>query len=127
MMTLSTPPPQSGTFDGGKGAKMIHQPSYLHNGGLFLFERGEAGAGRPLALPERPHDELRGGHSNQQMIHKELFHPVLLIPITPHTSQRKVTWLQRSLFDLQQSVSLVCPFYIKKLCHSEVYEDPVKL
>jgi hypothetical protein len=28
-MTLSTPPPQSGTFNGGKGAKMIHQPSYL--------------------------------------------------------------------------------------------------
>ncbi len=53
-----TPPaPHSGTFNGSKGIKTIHQPSYLPNTAtvdIFLFQKGKAKAGRPLAVLGRP-------------------------------------------------------------------------
>jgi hypothetical protein len=57
------------TFNGGEGAKTILQPYYLLNTAttdLFLFQRGKVKAGRPFAVPGRPHEELGGGRSNQQ-------------------------------------------------------------
>jgi hypothetical protein len=54
--------PHSGTFNGGKGIKTIHQPFYSPNtatADLFLFQRGEVEAGRPLAVPGRPQQQKR--------------------------------------------------------------------
>jgi hypothetical protein len=53
-MTQTSPPPHSGTLNGGKGKKMIHPHSYSSNTAtvhFFLFQRGEIGAGRPLVVP----------------------------------------------------------------------------
>jgi hypothetical protein len=53
------PAPHCETFNGGKGAKTIRQPYYLPNTAtayLFLFQRGEVEAGRPLAVPGRSHE-----------------------------------------------------------------------
>ncbi len=59
----------SGTFNGGEGIKTIRQPFYLPNmatADLFLFQRGEIEAGRPLTVPGRPHEKCGGGRLNQQ-------------------------------------------------------------
>jgi hypothetical protein len=48
MMIQSRSLPQSWTFNGGEGAKMIHQPSYFpHTATVdyFLFQKGEVSAG----------------------------------------------------------------------------------
>ncbi len=56
--------PHSGTFNGGEGVKTIRQSFYSLNtatADLFRFQRGEVEAGRPLAVPGRPHEERGGG------------------------------------------------------------------
>jgi hypothetical protein len=68
-MTPTSPPPHSETLNGGKGKKTIRLHSYSSNTttvDFFMFQRGEIGAGRPLAVPGRPHYELRGGRPNHQ-------------------------------------------------------------
>jgi hypothetical protein len=63
------PPPHSAVSNGVEGKKTIRQLSYLLNtatADLFLFQRGEIGAGGPLAVPGRPHEELGLGHLNHQ-------------------------------------------------------------
>jgi hypothetical protein len=52
-----------------KTKNMICQLSYLPKtaaADLFLFQRGEIGAGGPLAVQEQPHDEVGWGHPNHQ-------------------------------------------------------------
>jgi hypothetical protein len=61
--------PHSETFNGNKGVKTIRKPFYSPNtatADLFLFQRGEVEAGRPLTVPGRPDKELGGGCPNQQ-------------------------------------------------------------
>jgi hypothetical protein len=63
------PVPHSRTFNGSKGVKTIHQPSYLPNtasADYYLLQRGEIGASTLIAVPGRPHDELRGCCSIQK-------------------------------------------------------------
>jgi hypothetical protein len=64
--TQSAPPPQFRTVNGDKSIKMIRHP-YMPDtatADLFLFQSGEVGPGRPLAVPRRPHDEAEGGRPN---------------------------------------------------------------
>jgi hypothetical protein len=52
-----SPDSAGATFNGGKGVKMIHQPSYSPNTAMadvFLFQRGEVKNGRPLVVPGQP-------------------------------------------------------------------------
>ncbi len=68
-MNQATPPPHSAVLNGGEGEKMIRQLSYLLDAAtadLFLFQRGEIGAGGPLTVPGRPHEELGWGRPNRQ-------------------------------------------------------------
>ncbi len=57
--------------------KAIRQLSYspkTATADLFLFQRGEIGAGGPLAVQERPHDEVGWGCPNHQQkrVHRGL-------------------------------------------------------
>jgi hypothetical protein len=69
MTTQAMPPPHSRASNGGEDEKTICQLCYLLKtamADLFLFQRGEIGAGGPLAVQERPHDEVGWGHLNHQ-------------------------------------------------------------
>jgi hypothetical protein len=67
-MTQTTPQPHF-AFKWWRNKKIICQPSYLPNtatANIVLFQIGEIRAGKPFAVPGRPHDELGGGHPNHQ-------------------------------------------------------------
>jgi hypothetical protein len=69
MTTQVMLPPHSRASNGGKDEKTICQLSSspkTATADLFLFQRGEIGAGGPLAVQERPHDEVGWGHPNHQ-------------------------------------------------------------
>jgi hypothetical protein len=58
------PVPHSGIFSDGQGVSTMRQPSYLPNtvtADIFLFQRGENEASRPLAVRRWPHDVVGGG------------------------------------------------------------------
>ncbi len=55
--------PHSGTFNWVEGVKTICRPSYSPNMAtvdIFLFQIGKVELGRPLAVPQWPHDEFGG-------------------------------------------------------------------
>jgi hypothetical protein len=69
MTTQAMPPPHSKASNGGEDEKTICQLCYspkTATADLFLFQRGEIGAGGPLAVQERPHDEVGWGRPNHQ-------------------------------------------------------------
>jgi hypothetical protein len=77
MTTQAMPPPHSRASNGGEDEKTISQLSYSPKtamANLFLFQKGEIGAGGPLTVQERPHDEVGWGRPNHQQkrVHRRL-------------------------------------------------------